>query len=221
MIAAMAQWEREEIAERVAASVPIRAKLGKPIGGQPAFGYHWLDGRLVPHPRRSARSKAPLRPLPGTSPQEDGGASTQRARLPHPQRSRVFRYDDYAPASRPNCQGDPPGELDLARPARADQPSPSLRKIGFWREVPAIVPDETWEACNAILDEKSDVPNPSRGKAKISSPPGPVQLWAPNVRAAAIAKIHLPDMPAENGHGRPRSNLPGRTKELLLSRTKS
>ena len=54
LLAVFAQWEREEIVERVNASVSIRAKLGRPINGQSPYGFLWVDKKLVQQPDEAA-----------------------------------------------------------------------------------------------------------------------------------------------------------------------
>ena len=59
LLGVFAQWEREEITERVNASVLTRAKLGKSINGTSPYGYVWKDRKLIIRPEEAAvRRKA-------------------------------------------------------------------------------------------------------------------------------------------------------------------
>ncbi|MCM3030341.1 recombinase family protein [Niallia sp. MER 6] len=47
LVAAIAQWERETISERVVVNMTKKAMLGERNGGKPPFGYEYINGELV------------------------------------------------------------------------------------------------------------------------------------------------------------------------------
>lgn len=151
--AAVATWEREEIVDRSKASIKIRAKLGKPLSGRVAYGYHVVDGKVEPHPdegpvraliyelfSKHRRKKAVARLL------NERGYRT-RAKLPFTDTTvdRLIRDT--------TAKGEYRG--NFTRRVADDQPW-ALKPEHEWVVTPvaAIVTRELWEECNALLDAR-------------------------------------------------------------------
>ncbi|MCP3995098.1 MAG: recombinase family protein [bacterium] len=185
MIAALAAWEREEIGSRVAASVQIRARLGRPTGGKPPFGYHWVDKRLVPHP-----VEAPVRRLTYELFLKHRRVKTvadELNRMGH--RARRGKFTDTTVR-----------RLLMDRTARGEHVVNSTKSLGdrkHWKRKPKeewivnpvepIVSAETWDATNAILEERTRSRKPKGRRA--------VHLFTGLVHCGACdagAKMYVP-----------------------------
>jgi site-specific DNA recombinase len=159
IIAATAQFEREETASRVAASVPIRAKLGKPTGGQASYGYKWENSKLVVDP-----TEAPVRKLLYelfiTHQRKKSTAAALNAKGYRTRNGSTFSATTVQRLLRDStAKGEHRANYTKSL---GDKKKWEIKPMADWviTACPTVVSPELWNECNSILDaqEKKRAP---------------------------------------------------------------
>jgi site-specific DNA recombinase len=159
IIAAMAQWEREEIADRVAASVSTRARLGKRVAGAPPFGYIWKDGKMVPEEK-----EAPVRRLMYELFRETRRVRTV-ARILNERGYRTRRGGPFTDITVYQLLFDPTAKGVLRQnytTARNGRRGRKPEEEWVYHTIPAIVSEELWAECTSYLTARKTGQKPGR-----------------------------------------------------------
>ena len=183
IFSALAEWERSEIAARVAASVPIRAKLNKPLGGQAPFGYKW-EGKAFGIDEK----EAPIRKMMYELFIEHKRKGTV-ADILNKKGFRTRNGSKFSDTTIGRLLVDP-----MAKGLRRANYTKSLGEGKQWvykpqeewviMECPAIVSEEVWNDCNNLIVEQT---KPKKKPAK-----KPVHLFTNILFCGCGAKMLVP-----------------------------